>query len=81
MGVYGVYGEEPNLEVRGVMLWRGTEIPDEIKDLPNYEYHKWIKLDPSKEEDKKKITEYFLGLEEDVSIVEGLRARDVEYFK
>ena len=63
------------------MLWRGTEIPQEIQDLPNFEYHKWSRIDPANPADKKKIEEYFLGLEEDVSIVEGLRARDTGYFK
>lgn len=26
-GVHGVYGDEPNLEIQGVWMWRGTEIP------------------------------------------------------
>jgi len=26
-GVHGVYGEEPNLEIRGLWVWRGTEAP------------------------------------------------------
>jgi len=38
-------------------------------------------LDVSNEAHKKKIEDFFLGTEEDVSMVEGLRARDVEYFK
>ncbi len=47
-GVYGVYGEEPKLEVQGVWVWRGVGIPQEVKELPNYEYHTWTKLDETK---------------------------------
>lgn len=28
--VHGVYGTEPNLEVEGVWMWRGTDIPEEV---------------------------------------------------
>lgn len=27
IGSWGVYGEEPNLDIKGLFLWRGTEIP------------------------------------------------------
>jgi len=49
-GVHGVYGEEPNLEIRGLWVWRGTEAPLEIKELDSYEYHTWDKLDMSNPE-------------------------------
>jgi hypothetical protein len=26
LGVMGVYGEEPNLEIMGVFLWRGADV-------------------------------------------------------
>lgn len=80
-GVHGIYGDEPNLEIRGVWLWRGNGIPSEISELPNYEYHQWKRLDASNENDRKLLEEYWCGLEEDVSVVEGLKARDVTYFK
>jgi len=79
--VHGVYGDEPNLEVRGVWVWRGTEIPAEIKDLDSYEYHKFTKLDPNNEADKKKVTEFWAGLNEDEDTVDGLKVRTVKYFK
>jgi len=37
--VHGVYGEEPQLEIRGAWLWRGNEIPNEIKELDTFEFH------------------------------------------
>jgi elongation factor 1-gamma len=78
--VHGVYGEEPNLEIKGVWCWRGQGIPFEIKDLDSYEFHTWTKLDPSKPEDRKKVTESWTGLNEG-AIVDGLTAREVKYFK
>jgi elongation factor 1-gamma len=79
-GVHGVYGDEPNFEIRGVWCWRGEGIPFEIKDLDSFEYHNWTKLDPSKEGDKKKVAEYWTGLHEGDQ-VDGLTAREVKYFK
>mmetsp|Transcript_132021 Transcript_132021/g.186358 ORF Transcript_132021/g.186358 Transcript_132021/m.186358 type:complete len:199 (+) Transcript_132021:42-638(+) len=80
-GVHGVYGDEPALEIRGVWCWRGTEIPQEVKDTPSYDYHKFIKLDISKDSDREIIKQFWTGLNEDESVVDGLTARTVKYFK
>jgi len=78
-GVHGVYGDEPTLEVRGVWLWRGVGEPKEVKDLDQYEYHVWTKLDPTKEADRKKVGEYWTHLTE--GTVDGLTLRAAKYFK
>lgn len=80
-GIHGVYGEEPNLEIRGVWVWRGTDIPQEIKEHDSYEFYKFHKLDHTKAEDRKKLEEFWSGMNEDEDIVDGLRARTVRYFK
>jgi len=81
-GVVGVYGDEPNLEVRGCWVWRGTEIPFEIKDHPSGEWYKFRKLDVKNNEADRKIQEeYWTKWEEDVDQVEGLTCRDIKYFK
>jgi elongation factor 1-gamma len=80
-GVHGVYGDEPTLEIRGVWAWRGTEIPEEVRDVPSYEYHKFSQLDVTKDADKDLIRQYWTGLTEDESNVDGLTARTVKYFK
>jgi len=37
----GVFGEEPNLEIMGVWLCRGQEVPDGlVKEHPQFEYYK-----------------------------------------
>ena len=71
----GVFGEEPNLEIKGVWLMRGKdEIPDGLrKEHPQFEYYKTRKLDPrNNPEDDKLVREYFGGQEE--GIIEGLKA-------
>jgi len=81
-GVVGVYGDEPNLEIRGCWVWRGNEIPFEIKDHPSGEWYKFRKLDVKNSEADRKIQEeYWTKWEEDVDQVEGLTVRDVKYFK
>mmetsp|Transcript_8370 Transcript_8370/g.7438 ORF Transcript_8370/g.7438 Transcript_8370/m.7438 type:complete len:133 (-) Transcript_8370:362-760(-) len=80
-GVHGVYGEEPNLEIRGMWVWRGDGLPHEILDLDSYEYHKFHRMDPTNPEHRAKVNEYWTHLNEDEDTVEGLKARTIKYFK
>ena len=81
LAVHGVYGDEPNLEIRGVWMWKGTDILEPLKEHDQFDIYKYKKLDPTNEADKALITQYWTGLEEDVSVVEGRVARTVKYFK
>lgn len=81
LGVHGVYGDEPDLDVRGVWMWRGTEILPYLKDHQQFEYYQATKLDPANEKDKAIITEYWTHLKEDVDKVEGLTVRTCKLFK
>ena len=58
LGCFGVYGDEPNLEQIGLMLWRGNEVPAILNDHPSIEYWTKTKLDVSKDSDKKLIHDY-----------------------
>jgi len=78
--VHGVYGVEGNYDVKGVWMWRGLEIPEEIKEHDNYEYMTIKKLDPLNENDKKFITEYWLHLTPG-EVVDGTPVCEVVYFK
>jgi len=66
-----VLGDEPNLDIKGVWLMRGTELPDGlVKEHPQFEYYKTRKLDPRTiEADKQLIADYFGGNVEDT--IEG----------
>ena len=46
LGSLGVYGDEPNLEIIGILMWRGKEIPQPMIDHPQFEFWQKRKLDP-----------------------------------
>jgi len=60
--VHGVYGEEGNYEIRGVWMWRGVEIAEEIKAHDNFPYMTIKQLDPKTETDRNLIESYWLNL-------------------
>ena len=78
-GVYGVYGVEEDYKIKGLWMFRGKEIPQEMKDNDNYEYITFTKLDINKEEDKKLVHDYWTKLDENDE-VEGRKCADVSYF-
>jgi len=79
-GAFGIYGDEPNLDIAGLFLWRGTEKAQEIYDHPQTEYYFIEKLDSKDPKTKQLVTEYWCGLEEGV-MVDGRKVQDVKYFK
>jgi elongation factor 1-gamma len=60
--VHGVYGEEGNYEIRGVWMWRGVEIPEEVKSHDSFPYMTIKQLDPKSESDRQLIETYWLNL-------------------
>jgi len=66
LGVLGVYGEEPNLEIEGVFIWRGTTIPEPMSEHPQFEYFDKKKLDVKNEQDRKLAEDFFNKNEGDV---------------
>ena len=76
---HGVYGVEDDYKIRGVWMFRGLEIPQEMKDNDLYEYITFTKLDPNKEEVKKLVHDYWIKLEENDE-AEGRKCTDVSYF-
>ena len=59
---HGVYGVKDIYKIRSVWMFRGKEIPQEMKDNDLYEYITFTGLDPSKEEDKKLVHDYWTKL-------------------
>lgn len=67
LGVIGVYGEEPNLEIMGILMWRGTGVPEPMIDHPQFEFYTKTKLDILKSEaDRKLVEEFWTKKEEEV---------------
>jgi len=61
-------------------MWRGLDIPNEIKEHDNYDYMTIKKLDPTVESDRNLITSYWLNLTPG-KVVDGLPVAEVIYFK
>lgn len=51
-----------------------------MKEVPAYEYHTYERLNPSNEEHRKIVEQFWTGLEEG-QIVDGLVAQTPKYFK
>ncbi len=77
--VHGVYGSEGDYKIRGVWMWRGTDIPNEMKEHDNFPYMTVRKLDINKPEDKQIVHDYWTKVNE-TDQVDGRFAADVEYF-
>jgi len=77
--MHAVLGEEPKLEIQGVWLFRGTEIPQEMHDNPQFEYYKKRKLDVNNAEDKKLITDFWCAKVGDK--VNGMTVQDCKMHK
>jgi len=54
-----IFGEEPNLEVHGVWLFRGPEIPEGMKECDDAEHYEWTRVNLADASQKKKLEDYF----------------------
>ena len=82
LGVQGVYGEEPDFEIRGVWLWRGTDILEPMKEHTQFEVYQFKKLDPLNEQDRSLIEEYWTKLDDEADLkVENRKIQVVTCFK
>ena len=77
--VHGVYGVEDDYKIRGLWMFRGLDVPQEMKDNDLYEYITFTKLDHNKKEDRELVHDYWTKLNE-TDEVEGRKCADVEYF-
>jgi len=58
-GAINIFGEEPNLEVSGIWLFRGLEIPQEMKDCDDAEHYEWTKLNPDDAATRELVGDYW----------------------
>jgi len=77
--MHAVLGEEPKLEVKGVWIFRGKGIPQEMKDHPQFEYYKLKELSIDNEEDKKLIGDFLTLKEGDV--IDGKKVQECKMHK
>lgn len=79
LGVQGVFGQEPDLHVRGVWLWRGTAMLPPLQDHEQFDVYKFRQLDPLSPPDRALIEHYWTAAEGDS--VEGLTLQTLKYLK
>ena len=77
--VHGVYGVEGNYKIRGVWMWRGKDIPKEIKENDYYDYLTIKELDNTNKDDVELVNDYWTKLNEKDK-VQGRYAVDCSYF-
>ena len=58
-GVYNTYNANNEYKIRGVWLWRGDDIPKEIKENDYFKYLKIRKLNSDNDKDKKLVEEFW----------------------
>ena len=58
-GMMVILGEEPNLDIESVWLFRGKGIPAQMDEHPQFEYYLKKELNPDDASDRKLIEDFF----------------------
>ena len=78
-GVFGVYGGDADYKIRGCLLWRGQEIPEEMKNINCYEKMTFRKLDYNQKKDQQLVHDYWTKIGEKEKVFKK-PAIDARYF-
>ena len=78
-GVLGAYGGNGNYKIKGCMVWRGNDIPEEIKNINCFKKMSFKKLDFNVQKDKELVEEFWTKIEEKDKVGD-LPAVDARYF-
>src|SRR3990167_1355521 len=81
LAVYGIYGDEPDLNLPGEWFWRGLTHLKEMEQHPVNEFVKWEKLDTSNPEHKAKILSFWKHSKSEEGTVEGAKVLTVKVLK
>jgi len=64
-GSFGVFGEDDNNEIHGFWVFRGQEVPFEVKDCPDYESYEFTKIENVDETAKANVNAFLAWSEID----------------
>jgi len=78
-GVLGAYGGDGDYKIRGCLLWRGNEIPQEIKGINCYDKMTFRKLDYNQKKDQQLVHDYWTKIGEKEKVFKK-PAIDARYF-
>ncbi|KAL7067595.1 putative eukaryotic translation elongation factor 1 gamma [Cryptosporidium serpentis] len=76
-GVIDVVGDNNDFDYQGIFLFRGQDVPEEMRSHPSFDYHSFNKLDFRNPKDQKLIGDYLCNDDE----VEGLKIHDCKVWK
>ena len=80
-GYLGIYGDEPDLNIRGVFFWRGLTVPQEMIDHPQFEYYKREQLDSENPEHRAIVEEFWGKTTLEQSVVQGAKLQNGKCWK
>ena len=78
-GVLGTYGGNGDYKIKGCLLWRGNEIPQEIKNINCYDKMTFKKLDYNQKRDQQLVHDYWTKIGEKEKVFKKY-AVDARYF-
>ena len=78
-GALGAYGGDGDYKIRGCLLWRGNEIPQEIKGINCYDKMTFRKLDYNQKRDQQLVHDYWTKIGEKEKVFKK-PAIDARYF-
>ena len=78
-GVLGAYGGNGAYKIKGCMVWRGNDIPQEIKAINCFNKITLKKLDCSQQKDKELVSQYWTKIDEKEKVFD-MPAIDARYF-
>lgn len=78
-GVHMIIGDEPDLNIKGVWMWRGTKIPQMMIDHPQFEYYVTTKLDIDDPKDQAYIKDMWCC--RDGPLADGTKIQNWKYQK
>ena len=78
-GVFGVYGGDADYKIKGCLLWRGKEIPEEIKEINCFNKISFRKLDYNQKKDQQLVHDFWTKIGEKEKVFKK-PAIDTRYF-
>jgi elongation factor 1-gamma len=54
-----IFGQEPKLEIHGIWLFRGQEVPPEVKECDDCELYEWVKITNLDDATKALVEDYW----------------------
>lgn len=81
LAVHGMYGESTCHDLKGVWMWKGTEMHQGVKDHSSAEYYNYQKMDMSVQANRDKLREYWTNTTNGEGKVEGQTPLNVKVWK